>query len=533
MLILDANRTPTKAINKHMVYNGLDCLVTTEVHQVLKMLLRETNREDSYQRSIGELAIALRMGIRGFAVDTELKESTRASHEKRIAHLKELLDIFAVARWGKPLNPDSPKQMKQFWFGKTPVYRSKRLEDYVEPNLGMKPIYTFSKGERKLSCNRPTLEKLAQKSNEAALFSNLILLIRDLSKENEVFSAPLSNRKRARCGLNVGGTDTYRWSSNETPLWDGRNMQNISASLRDQFVADKGHKLAYVDLEQAESRIVAYVTGDKEYIAACEGGDLHSTVCEMVWPELGWASANGNPSAIKAIAEQMFYRSFTYRDMAKRGGHGTNYFGKPPTMARHLNIETRVMAAFQENYFESFPGITEWHERVERTLLDGNPIVTALGRVRQFFGRANDAATLRAAIAYEPQSTLSSIMKQSHMNMVRAEDSNWAKRCEFKVLHDLHDAVVFSYKEEAEAETMANAIPLMKVPIDYPSGTLIIPVEAAVGWSWGYPIHADKKDKRSPVVGNFDGLVKLKTGQTDQRERTSFAIGSLPLRSNS
>lgn len=519
MLVLDANRTPTKPINKHLVYNGLDCLVTTEVHSALRMLLRETSREDSYQRSIGELAVAMRMGIRGFAVDTDLRDRTAASHTARIEKLKALLSQLAIARWGRELNPDSPKQMKEFWFGRTPVYRSARLLPYAGPSLDMKPIYTFAKGKRKLSCDRSTLEKLSQKSDEAAMFAKLILLIRDLVKENEVFTAPLDKRQRARCAYNVAGTDTYRWSSNETPLRDGRNMQNISASLRDQYVADKGKKLAYVDLEQAESRIVAYITGDPAYIAACEGGDLHSTVCEMVWPELDW-DIGRDPVKLKATAEQLFYRSFTYRDMAKRGGHGTNYYGKPPTMARHLNIETSVMRAFQENYFDAFGGIPEWHERTHKTLLAGQPIVTAMGRCRQFFGRANDDVTLRAAIAYEPQSTLSSIMKQSHMNMCRAEDTSWAKRCGFRVVHDLHDAVVFFYDEEAEAEVMANALPLMDVPVHYPSGTMRIPVETAVGWSWGYASD-----------DNPDGLRKLKPNTIDPRIRQAFNTTSKPLRS--
>src|SRR6516165_6883191 len=67
----------------------------------------------------------------------------------------------------------------------------------------------------------------------------------------------------------------------------GTNLQNIEDRLRSVFVADKGMKFAYVDLEQAESRLVGAIEWnlfrDGTYLDACESGDLHTSVCRLAW----------------------------------------------------------------------------------------------------------------------------------------------------------------------------------------------------------------------------------------------------------
>ena len=73
----------------------------------------------------------------------------------------------------------------------------------------------------------------------------------------------------------------------------------------------------------------------------------------------------------RAIAKQIFWRGaveYSYRDMSKRGGHGTNYFGTPYTMSQHLKVRVAVMEHFQRQYFTAFPEIPEWHTWVAQQL---------------------------------------------------------------------------------------------------------------------------------------------------------------------
>ena len=96
--------------------------------------------------------------------------------------------------------------------------------------------------------------------------------------------------------------------------------------------------------------------------------------------------------------------------MAKRGGHGTNYLGKAATIAKHLKVDKPIIESFQYKYFKAFPDIPNWHTHLlEKLQIDGS-IRTPLGRVRTFFGRPDDDATLREAVAFQPQSTIAEIL---------------------------------------------------------------------------------------------------------------------------
>jgi len=133
-----------------------------------------------------------------------------------------------------------------------------------------------------------------------------------------VLEAGITNG-RMHFGYHVAGTMTGRWSSSENVFGDGTNGQNLTDEMRRVFVADKGLKLCQLDLAQAESKLVAYLTlpFGRQYLDACNSGDLHTSVSKLVWPEL-FVGANETD---KDVAKRPFYRHFTYRDMSKRGGH--------------------------------------------------------------------------------------------------------------------------------------------------------------------------------------------------------------------
>ena len=113
-------------------------------------------------------------------------------------------------------------------------------------------------------------------------------------------------------------------------------------------------KFAYIDLEQAESRLVGAIEWnlfhDGTYLDACESGDLHTSCRSTRVEHLPWT---GDFKADKELAERPFYRQHSYRHMAKVLGHGTNYNGKPYTMAKFTHIPESTIAEFQFRYFAS------------------------------------------------------------------------------------------------------------------------------------------------------------------------------------
>lgn len=289
---------------RDQVYNSLDCCVTFEVHEALQVLTSSESTIYRFERALQ--APVLEMMLRGFKVDPLERSTAVAETRVELERLNSILQQYAYAIWGKPLNPRSTLQLQAFFYGR----------------MGLPQVYSFSKGKRVLSMNRETLEKLEAYFLAMPIVA-VILEYRDRAKRLEVLETQIDPDGRYRTSFNIAGTETGRFSSSKSQTGTGGNAQNISPKQRKMFEADQGFRLFGIDLEQAESREVGWncgvLFGEWAYYDAAIAGDLHTTAAKLVWPNLKWI---GEPKADKEIAEKPFYRHFSYRDMAKRGGHG-------------------------------------------------------------------------------------------------------------------------------------------------------------------------------------------------------------------
>jgi DNA polymerase I-like protein with 3'-5' exonuclease and polymerase domains len=499
---------PEDPTQNYWVYNGLDCCLTSEIASVLRPQVEaDPSAKLIYTFERAMQAPSLEMTIRGVRVDPEAKAMAIADLQTKCHKIRTILDEFATAVWGTGLNPNSPKQLAAFFYD----------------TLNLPPVMKRNKttGKYGPSTDREALEKLWSYFY-AKPFVNCILAFRDYNKKLGVLKTKIDPDGRMRAAYNVAGTETGRWSSSSNAFGTGSNFQNITEFLRPIFVADPGMKFAYIDLEQAESRAVAYISwavaqvlgelsdADAEaYILGCEGHDLHTTVCQMVWQNLAWTGDLNTDR--KEIAGQTFYRDYSYRDMAKRGGHGSNYYGQPPTMAMHLKVAKEVMERFQAGYFSAFPSIPYWHDATRTELQTKGQITTLMGRRRTFWGRRSDDATLRKAIAFNPQSSIGDIMNLGVYRLWRANI--------VQLLGQVHDAVWIQYPEAVEDEIIPKALELLTVSVPVRDRIMTIPCEADTGWNWG---------KFNPA-SNPDGLQTYKSH--DNRTRTKLCDGSGSARS--
>jgi DNA polymerase I-like protein with 3'-5' exonuclease and polymerase domains len=186
--------------------------------------------------------------------------------------------------------------------------------------------------------------------------------------------------------------------------------------------------------------------------------------------------------------------------MCKKLGHGSNYRGQPKTLAQQAKLPEAVVRDFQPKYFGAFPSHLQWHANIETTLRTVGKLTTLTGRPRWFFGRRNDPATLREAIAYDPQGSLADIVNRAMLRL-------WRERNAILVFQD-HDALTFMYPEDAESDV----IPLLQASLTETIAlkhgrTMTIPYDCKVGFNKG-----DWSET------NPDGL-KDWTGE-DKRQRT-------------
>jgi DNA polymerase-1 len=325
--------------------------------------------------------------------------------------------------------------------------------------------------------------------------------LREMGKRLQVIQTKIDHDGRIRTSYNIAGTTTGRFSSSFSEFGTGGNLQNIEEALRTMFIADTGMKMANFDAEQGESRVVGAIEWNLfkrgNYLDACEREDLHTTVARLCWPELPWT---GNIRRDRDIAERPYYRDYSYRFMCKKLGHGSNYGGKAETLGDQSKIDPRVVMEFQSKYFKLFPAHQMWHSWVEHQIRANQKLLSLSGRLRHFLGRVDSPDVLRDAIAYDPQCSLSDIVKQGLLQV------HSAYICE--LLMDNHDAILLQYPEEKEDEIIPKILGLLhhELPLQH-NRTLTIPYGCQTGWNWG------KFSKDNP-----NGLKEYKPN--DQRART-------------
>lgn len=481
--LLEQRNLPLDSNEQLWVYNGLDAAVTSEVWAAIKPQLDASPAARRvYNFAFSMQACALKMSLRGLDVDQAERSRIINDLTTKVERLQFLLDTLATEIWGRPLNPNSPKQLAEFFYG---VMQLPEQKKYDKKTRTMK-VHT----------DRNALEKLSEYFNAKPIIA-IILAAKALGDVISVLKSGIDPDGRMRCSYNVTGTETGRWSSSRNVYYRGTNLNNINDRVRRVFVAAPRRKLGQVDLAQAESVVVAYLSGDPAYISACFCGDLHTFVARMVWPELPWT---GDIKKDKAIAKRPFYRHFSYRDMSKRGGHASNYMGTPFIISQHLKIEQRVAQEFQERYFDRFPGIPSWHRKTIFTLQSERTLTTPLGRTRLFFGRPDDKATWKEAIAHVPQSVIGDVL---NVGLWRAEKAG------VDILAQVYDSILFEFPEGEDDYWVPLVQRCVHVPVPVNGNLMIIGSDAKVGWNWS----EDKEE----VGDNPYGLIDYKPGGDSRR----------------
>lgn len=463
---------------KEQTYNGLDCTITAEVLDVLLPQL-DNHTAATYQFSRELQGPVLEMRLRGVLVDHVRKNEVIDEYFEKLDLFETSLEAIvreAVGIFG--FNWRSPTQLQELFYDR----------------LGI-PIIRW-KGRP--TVNRAALEKIECYPIAWAIIQH-ITAMRDLAKKISVLKTEIDPDGRMRTSYNIGGTTTGRLSSSFSEFGTGTNLQNIEEALRSIFIADKGMKMGYADAEQGESRIVGAIEinlfDDGKYLDACESGDLHTNVARLVWPKLGWPRDH---VAQRKLAEVPYYRHYDRRFMCKKIGHGSNYGGKPRTLATQAKVELELIEDFQPKYFKAFPAHQDWHDWTKEQLLEFGYLVSLTERKRYFWGRRDDDSTLREALAFQGQA-LGDVVNRGMLNV-------WRKN-NVQLLMQIHDAILFQYPEKDEDKIIPTIKDQLRFPIILEKGReFIIPYGCKTGWNFGIC-----------TEDNPDGLKAYKGG--DQRKR--------------
>ena len=450
--------TELSPFERDQVYNGLDCCVTRDVFDALHPQLDELTAA-TYALSLSLQAPTIEMRIRGVLVDQARKMEVIDDYFELLDRLEGQLEKIVYDGIGmESFNWRSHRDLQRLFY-----------HDLALPSIKKNGRPTTDRSARERLAVYPTAQLLVKYINT----------ITEIGDKISVLKTAIDDDGRIRTSYNIAGTSTGRFSSSLSEFGTGGNLQNVEESLRAIFVADPGYKFAKCDAKSGESFCVGAIEWnlfhDGRYLDACESGDPHTAVARIVWPTLPWT---GDLKLDTTIAKSPFYRHLSHRDMCKKLGHGSNYGGKPATLASQSRVDLDLVQQFQPRYFAAFPAHQQWQSHVEETLHRKGHLISLLGRKRWFFGRRTEPATLREAIAYDPQSSLADIVNTA---MVRI----WKLNLCYIMMHD-HDALTFMYREADEDRIlpiiMENLI--VKVPLAH-GRVLRIPYDCEVGWNKG------------------------------------------------
>ena len=381
-------------LDKFWLYNAKDCCYTYQVAEAQELLLKQFNLspQAAFLQRLNRHVIT--MMIRGVAIDKEEKTRLMLELQPEIDKRTALINQIA----GRELNINSPKQMGEFFYdtlGMKEVRNRKTFRRTTDSDA----LTVFGQSEPIL---KPLTDLIEETRSIQVFLSTFVMM-------------PLDIDDRMRCNFNVGGTETFRFSSSKNAFGSGGNLQNIPKgsedeeldekhfrfpNLRKMFCPDPGFFLFDVDLAGADAQVVAWEAEDDDLKAKFRSGQkIHALNAKDIY------GRDAGPDGKRA----------PYYKMSKMGVHLTNYYGQPSTLAKALGVTMHEAEAFQKRWFGLHPGIKTWHNEVMNSLLTTRTVSNKFGFRRRYFGRLD--RTLPEALAWIPQSTVALIINNALCNI--------------------------------------------------------------------------------------------------------------------
>lgn len=392
--------------------------------------------------------------MRGIERDMKVLEAARNKQDEIVKTLSISLNkILGVSDF----NVKSPKQMKQL----LTILGCGDLKSADEKNL---------KRARFRHPFNARIIKLILDIREARTLKEKYLQIGEKAKE---FHRLDGTGNRILYALNPQGTDSTRLASREHHFWTGLQIQNIprGVSVKCTLIADPGFNLGEVDLEQAESRDTAYISGETALIDAVENSpDFHSA----------------NASAFFGIPfEKLFDIETKTRldkaliDIAKRVNHGANYnmgagvlvetMGEEKIVEaqRLLNLPKiwgykRVAEYLLDKFHATYPRIKGIYypgvvEEISRTRMLKHHLIGISGEeavnvlTRYCFGDPiHNKHHLNSYVSHPPQSLNAQVLNKAWLRVFLQIAMNPKYSDHFKLIAQIHDSILFQYRKGHE-----------------------------------------------------------------------------------
>jgi len=433
-------------------YAAEDADVTLRLWKILKPGLAKKGKTSVYETLERPMpAVLSQMELHGIKVDPNQLQRLSSDFALKMAAAETDAHVAA----GHEFNVASPKQLGEILFGEMGLPGGKKTKTGA------------------WSTDAAVLDSLAAEGHALPV---ALLEYRKFAKLKSTYADSLLTHINPKTGrvhtsFSLGATTTGRLSSTDP------NLQNIpirteeGRQIREVFIAEPGNVLVAADYSQIELRLLAHIAGvDSLKEAFHNGADIHA----MTASEVFGVPMEGMDPMVRRKAKAINFGVI----------YGISAFG----LANQIDVSRSEAKAFIDAYFEKFPGILAYMDKMKTEAADKGYVETIFGRRCHFPSIRDKNPNMRQfaerqAINAPIQGAAADVIRRA---MARMPGALAKAGLDARMLLQVHDELVFEVPE-AQAEELIALTQSVMGDACHPALELSVPlvVDANAGKTWG------------------------------------------------
>jgi DNA polymerase-1 len=439
-------------LDKATEYAAEDADITLRLWEILKPAMAAKGMSTVYETLERPMpAVLSSMELHGIKVDPN--QLARLSSDFAIKMAAAQSTAHEAA--GREFNVASPKQLGEILFGEMGLPGGKKTKTGA------------------WSTDAAVLDSLAAEGHALPV---ALLEYRKFAKLKSTYADALIEHINPKTGrvhtsFSLAATTTGRLSSTEP------NLQNIpirteeGRQIREVFIAEPGNVLVAADYSQIELRLLAHIADVGSLKDAFKNGaDIHA----MTASEVFGVPIEGMDPMVRRKAKAINFGVI----------YGISAFG----LANQIDVSRSEAKAFIDAYFEKFPGILDYMDKMKTEAADKGYVETIFGR-RAHFPSIKDKNPMmrqfaeRQAINAPIQGAAADVIRRA---MARMEEAISVAKLDARMLLQVHDELVFEVPENQADDLIALTTKVMSQACR-PAVEISVPLEvdARAGKTWG------------------------------------------------
>ncbi|QHB41226.1 DNA polymerase I [Mycobacterium phage Chupacabra] len=318
----------------YQLYSGMDPILAARLIQRLAPLVKVRRELIDSEHKLAE--ICSYMERTGFLLDVEYTEELSVDLRVKENHFSEVA-----------LN-----------YGCEKVNSTDMVADVLE-SMGVKIKGRTPSGKRQVNDDL-LADLVANGSPEVSEFANAVVEAKKAGKWRKTwvdgFLAQRDSQNRCHASINPLRARTARMSITGIPA---QTLPSGDWMIRRCFIADEGHKIASVDYQAQELRVLAALSKDETMIQAfLNDEDLHLMTAKAAWPD------------------REIDKDSPERKYAKVVNFGRVYGGGAKTVAEQTGLSMAMAQQVVSGFDKAYPAVQKLSQRLQREAIRNGYITT-------------------------------------------------------------------------------------------------------------------------------------------------------------